>query len=81
MRLAALATLVGAALLDGSISSLDDQVGRYVPALRGGAYEGVSIRQVLTMSSGVRWNETYTDPTSDRRKVQRKWSMRRRFED
>jgi CubicO group peptidase (beta-lactamase class C family) len=62
-------TLLGAALLDGSISSLDDQVVRYVPALRGGAYEGVSIRQVLTMSSGVRWNETYTDPTSDRRKV------------
>jgi len=62
-------TLVGAALLDGSISTLDDPVSRYVPALRGGAYEGVSIRQVLTMSSGVRWNETYTDPTSDRRKV------------
>jgi CubicO group peptidase (beta-lactamase class C family) len=62
-------TLVGAALLDGSISSLDDQVGRYVPALRGGAYADVSIRQVLTMSSGVRWNETYTDPSSDRRKV------------
>jgi CubicO group peptidase (beta-lactamase class C family) len=62
-------TLVGAALADGLISSLDDPVVRYVPALRGGAYEGVSIRQVLTMSSGVGWNETYTDPTSDRRKV------------
>jgi CubicO group peptidase (beta-lactamase class C family) len=62
-------TLVGAALVDGLISSLDDSVVRYVPALRGGAYEGVSIRQVLTMSSGVRWNETYTDPKSDRRKV------------
>jgi CubicO group peptidase (beta-lactamase class C family) len=62
-------TLVGAALVDGLIMSLDDPVDRYVPALRGGAYEGVSIRQVLTMSSGVRWNETYTDSTSDRRKV------------
>jgi CubicO group peptidase (beta-lactamase class C family) len=62
-------TLVGAALVDGLISSLDDPVVHYVPALRGGAYEGVSIRQVLTMSSGVRWNETYTDPKSDRRKV------------
>lgn len=62
-------TLVGAAIVDGFISSLDDPVVRYVPALRGGAYEGVSIRQVLTMSSGVHWNETYTDPTSDRRKV------------
>lgn len=62
-------TLVGAALRDGSISSLDDPVVRYVPALKGSAYDGVSIRQILTMSSGVRWNETYTDPKSDRRKV------------
>jgi CubicO group peptidase (beta-lactamase class C family) len=62
-------TLVGAALVDGLIASLDDPVVRYVPALQGGAYESVSIRQVLTMSSGVGWNETYTDPKSDRRKV------------
>lgn len=62
-------TLVGAALADGSISSLDDPVVRYVPALRGSAYDGVSIRQVLTMSSGVRWDERYTDPKSDRRKM------------
>ena len=46
---------------------LDDPVTRYVPSLTGSAYEGVSIRDVLTMSSGVRWNETYTDPASDRR--------------
>jgi CubicO group peptidase (beta-lactamase class C family) len=62
-------TLVGAALVDGLISSLDDPVVRYVAALQGGVYEGVSIRQVLTMSSGVCWNETYDDPKSDRRKV------------
>jgi CubicO group peptidase (beta-lactamase class C family) len=62
-------TLVGVALADGSISSLDDAVVRYVPELKGSAYNGVSVRQILTMSSGVRWDETYTDPTSDRRKV------------
>ena len=62
-------TLVGAALADGRIASLDDPVERYAPVLRGGVYAGVSIRQVLTMSSGVCWNETYTDPNSDRRKV------------
>jgi CubicO group peptidase (beta-lactamase class C family) len=62
-------TLVGTALADGSITSLDDPVVRYVPALKGSAYEGVSVRQILTMSSGVRWDETYTDPKSDRRKV------------
>ena len=58
-------TLFGAALKDGSVHSLDDLVIRYVPELKGSAYDGVTIRQVLTMSSGVKWNEDYTDPTSD----------------
>ncbi len=58
-------TLVGAAVKDGYIRSLDDPVTRYISALRGSAYEGVSIRQVLTMTSGVRWNENYADPKSD----------------
>ena len=58
-------TLVGAALHDGAIRSLDDPVSEYVEGLRGSAYDDVSIRQLLTMSSGVRWNEDYTDPASD----------------
>lgn len=58
-------TLVGAALADGAIKSLDDKVSQYVPDLRGSAYDDVSIRQLLTMSSGVRWNEDYEDPKSD----------------
>ena len=62
-------TLTGAAVAEGFISSLDDPVVRYVPALKGSAYDGVSVRQILTMSSGVRWDETYTDPKSDRRKM------------
>ncbi len=60
-------TLIGAAIHDGSIGSVNDQVTRYVPALTGTAYDGVSIRDVLMMSSGVKWNETYTDSSSDRR--------------
>jgi CubicO group peptidase (beta-lactamase class C family) len=62
-------TLIGAALEKGFIASLDDPVTRYVPALRNSAYEGVSIRNVLQMASGVAWNETYTDPNSDCRKL------------
>jgi CubicO group peptidase (beta-lactamase class C family) len=58
-------TLFGAALKDGSLKSLDDQVTRYVPELKGSAYDGVTVRQVLTMSSGARWNEDYTNPKSD----------------
>jgi CubicO group peptidase (beta-lactamase class C family) len=60
-------TLVGAALKDGSIKSLDDNVVTYVPRLKDTAYDGVTVRHVLTMSSGVKWNEEYTDPASDRR--------------
>jgi len=51
-------------LLDGTISSLDDPVTKYVKGLRGGAYEGVTVRNVLQMASGVKWDETYTDPNS-----------------
>jgi CubicO group peptidase (beta-lactamase class C family) len=58
-------TLVGAAIQDGYIKSLDDKVSQYVPDLRGSAYEDVSIRQLLTMSSGVAWNEDYEDVNSD----------------
>ncbi|MCP3963896.1 MAG: serine hydrolase [bacterium] len=58
-------TLVGAAVKDGFISSLDDPVTRYIPGLRGSAYDNVSVRHLLTMTSGVRWNESYTDPKSD----------------
>lgn len=58
-------TLVGAALRDGAIHSLDDKVTRYIPELAAGAYRDVTIRQLLSMTSGVRWNEDYADPHSD----------------
>lgn len=57
--------LLGAAIEDGYIASVADPVTRYVPLLVGGAYEGVTIEDVLTMSSGVAWNEDYSDPESD----------------
>lgn len=60
-------TLIGAAIRDGKIGSLDDSVTRYVPALRGSAYEGVNVRDILMMASGVKWDETYTNAGSDRR--------------
>lgn len=58
-------TLVGAAIQDGHIKSLEDPVTTYLPELKGSAYEGVNVRQLLMMSSGVKWNEDYTDPNSD----------------
>src|SRR5664279_767771 len=58
-------TLVGAAMRQGAIASLDDAVSIYLPTLRGSAYDAVTVRHLLTMSSGVGWNEDYTDRTSD----------------
>lgn len=58
-------TLVGAAIQDGKIRSLDDPITQYVPQLAGSAYAGVTLRQLLTMRSGVKWNEDYRDPNAD----------------
>ena len=61
------ASLVGAAIKDGYIRNLEDPVTAYLPQLSGSAYEGVTIRNLLQMASGVKWDETYTNPASDRR--------------
>jgi CubicO group peptidase (beta-lactamase class C family) len=61
-------TLVGAAITDGFIASVLEPLTRYLPELGGTAYDGVSVRHLLQMASGVRWDETYTDPGSDRRR-------------
>ena len=58
-------TLVGAAVKDGHIKSLDDKVTEYIAGLKGSAYDDVTVRQLLTMTSGVKWNEDYEDPNSD----------------
>jgi len=58
-------TLVAAAMKDGYIHSVDDPVTRYISALRGSAYDEVTVRQLLTMTSGVTWNEDYSDVNSD----------------
>lgn len=58
-------TLVGAAIKDGYIESIDDKVSDYIPDLVGSVYDDVSIRQLLMMTSGVQWNEDYEDVNSD----------------
>ncbi len=58
-------TLVGIAIKDGYVSSVDDVVTRYIPELRDSAYDGVTVRQLLTMTSGAKWNEDYTDTKAD----------------
>ena len=57
--------LLGAAIKDKHISSVKDPIVTYLPQLRDSHYGNVSIEQVLHMSSGVNWDEDYSDPTSD----------------
>lgn len=61
-------TLIGLAIKDGYITSINDPTIKYVPELKGSAYEGTTILQILGMNSGVKWDETYTNLESDRRK-------------
>ena len=63
------ATLIGAAIKDEDIHSLHDPITQYLPQLSGSAYEGVSVQHLLQRTSGVQWEETYTDPRSDRRRL------------
>ncbi|MEM7688308.1 MAG: serine hydrolase [Pseudomonadota bacterium] len=58
-------TLLGAAIADGFITSLSDPVTKYIPKLEGSAYDGVTVKQLATMTSGVAWDENYGDPNSD----------------
>ena len=57
--------LVGAAIQDGYIKSVDDKVTDYIPHLKGSSYADATIRDVLQMASGIEWNEDYDDPKSD----------------
>ncbi|MGZ6293006.1 MAG: serine hydrolase domain-containing protein [Syntrophales bacterium] len=58
-------TLVGAAIKDGYIRNINDKVSDYIPDLKLSVYNNVTIKQLLTMTSGVKWNEDYGDPESD----------------
>jgi CubicO group peptidase (beta-lactamase class C family) len=57
--------LVGIAIREGAIKSVDDPVTRYLPELQHSAWDGVSLRNLLQHTSGVAWNENYKDPKSD----------------
>ena len=57
--------LYGAAINDGYIKSVDDLASTYLPSLREGAYKDTTIKNILQMASGVKWNEDYEDPESD----------------
>jgi CubicO group peptidase (beta-lactamase class C family) len=60
-----LSFLLGVSIDEGKIASIEDNVETYAPELVGSGYEGVSIKDVLQMSSGIRFTEDYNDLQSD----------------
>ena len=60
-----ISALFGIALDQGLIDSIEDPVTKYLPELKGSGYDGIALRNILTMSSGIRFNEDYGDLTSD----------------
>lgn len=69
----ALALLVGQAVDDGRLPGLDTPVTDLVPELGASGYAGVSLRHLLTMTSGVGWREDYHDPGSPASRLLRRW--------
>ena len=66
--------LMGIALEEACFSSVEDPITQYVPELKGSGYDGVRIKDILQMSSGVAWNEDYRDPESDIVRFARTWA-------
>ncbi|CAL4869338.1 hypothetical protein MMA231_03630 (plasmid) [Asticcacaulis sp. MM231] len=62
-------TLVGCAIRDGYIKSVEEPLTAYLPQLIGSGYDGVSIRQLMQMTSGIKWDDTQVNPASERRRM------------
>tara|TARA_Y100000385_G_scaffold280134_1_gene330816 strand:- start:5863 stop:7104 length:1242 start_codon:yes stop_codon:yes gene_type:complete len=70
------ALLVGIAVEEGKIASLDESASEYLPQFKGGDLEQITIRHLLTMSSGLDWTESGKDPLSDNAESYYGWGLR-----
>lgn len=73
--------LVGHAVQEGRIASIQDPVTRYLPELKECGYNGVPIKDLLNMSSGIRFNEDYGDFNSDINRMGRTLALRTSMKD
>nr|WP_278430838.1 serine hydrolase [Brevibacillus laterosporus] len=60
-----ISALVGIAIDEGLIKNVNDPITHYVPELKGSGYDGVPIKDILRMASGVTFDETYDATFSD----------------
>ena len=75
MSKSVISALIGIAVETGNINNIEETVEIYVPELKGSAYEGVRIKDVLQMSTGVKFNEDYADFFSDINRWGRDFAM------
>lgn len=61
--------ILGMAIKDGKIKSENELISNYLPSLKNTSYSDVTIKDLITMRSGIDWDETYTKVSSDRRKM------------
>ncbi len=59
------ALLIGIAVDEGKIKNLDESIANYIPEFKGGNQETITIRHLLSMSSGLDWSESSSNPLSD----------------
>ncbi|MBL4599121.1 MAG: serine hydrolase [Rhizobiaceae bacterium] len=71
MAKSVLSAMFGIAISEGKIANIEDPVTKYVEVLKGTAYAGISIQDVLHMASGVKFNEDYLDFNSDIKRMGR----------
>ncbi|MCH8904466.1 MAG: serine hydrolase [Bacteroidetes bacterium] len=60
-----IAALTGIAIYEGLIESVNDPVGKYLPYFNEDAKSRITLKHLLTMSSGLSWSEIYYSPFSD----------------
>jgi len=60
-----LSVLIGTAISEGQIGSVDDPVEKYLPYLSNNGYHGVRIKDALHMATGIKFDEDYLRPNAD----------------
>lgn len=60
-----LSMLIGCAIADGFITSVDQPVTEFIPELRKNGFDKVTVENLLQMTSGLKFNESYTNPFGD----------------
>lgn len=57
--------LIGCAIDEGLIKSVDEPITNYIPELKKNGFDKVTIKHLLQMTSGIRFNESYVNPFGD----------------